>query len=129
MVINELRSRGVEDILIAVIAGHKGFPEAIRTVFPETRVQVCIVHLMRFSLSFCGWKDRQVTSELSTIYRAEAVKTAASAGRVRSRSLEQAVPHDRPELLAQLGGKSFRSSSSRRRAVPKQASRALRWLW
>lgn len=76
-VMNELRNRGVEDILIAVVDGLKGFPEAITTVFPEANVQTCIVHLIRHSLSFCGWKERQkVASELKTIYRAENAEAA-----------------------------------------------------
>ncbi len=77
-VMNELRNRGVEDILIAVVDGLKGFPEAITTVFPETSVQTCIVHLTRFSLSFCGWKDRaKVAAKLRAIYRAETTEAAA----------------------------------------------------
>lgn len=77
-VMNELRNRGTEDILIAVVDGLKGFPEAITTVFPETSVQTCIVHLTRHSLSFCGWKDRQkVAAELKAIYRAENADAAA----------------------------------------------------
>ena len=70
-VMNELRSRGVEDVLIAVVDGLKGFPEAITAVFPETLVQSCIVHLMRNSLEFVSWKDRKaVAAALKTIYRA-----------------------------------------------------------
>ena len=77
-VMNELRNRGVEDILIAVVDGLKGFPEAITTVFPLASVQTCIVHLSRYCLSFCGWKERQaVARELKAIYRAETVETAA----------------------------------------------------
>jgi transposase-like protein len=77
-VMNELRNRGVEDILIAVVDGLKGFPEAITTAFPETSVQTCIVHLTRFSLSLCGWKDRaKVAAELRAIYRAETAEAAA----------------------------------------------------
>lgn len=77
-VMNELRNRGVEDILIAVVDGLKGFPEAITTVFPEANVQTCIVHLIRHSLSFCGWKERQkVAAELKTVYRAENAEAAA----------------------------------------------------
>lgn len=76
-VMNELHNRGVEDILIAVVDGLKGFPEAITTVFPETQVQTCIVHLTRYSLSFCGWKERQaVARELKNIYRAETAEMA-----------------------------------------------------
>jgi putative transposase len=57
-VMNEVRNRGVHDILIVVVDGVKGFPEAITEIFPQTIVQTCIVHLSRYSLSFCGWKDR-----------------------------------------------------------------------
>ncbi len=79
-VMNELKSRGVEDILIAVVDGLKGFPEAIRTVFERTTVQTCIVHLLRHSLSYCNWQDRAVVAgELKTIYRA----TTAELARVR----------------------------------------------
>jgi len=77
-VMNELRNRGVEDILIAVVDGLKGFPEAITTVFPLASVQTCIVHLSRYCLSFCGWKERQaVARELKAIYRAETAEAAA----------------------------------------------------
>ena len=55
---NELRGRGTNDILIAVVDGLKGFPEAITTVFPDTVVQTCIVHLMRYSMQFASWKER-----------------------------------------------------------------------
>ncbi|WP_368417421.1 IS256 family transposase [Falsiroseomonas sp.] len=70
-VMNELRNRGVEDILLAVVDGLKGFPEAIRAVFPEAVVQTCIVHLLRHSLDFVSWKDRKpVAAALKDIYRA-----------------------------------------------------------
>ncbi|WP_026191779.1 IS256 family transposase [Methylosinus sp. LW4] len=70
-VMNELRNRGVEDILIAVVDGLKGFPDAIQAVFPETMVQTCIVHLLRLSLDFVSWKDRKaVVAELKPIYQA-----------------------------------------------------------
>lgn len=76
-VMNELRHRGVEDILIAVVDGLKGFPEAITTIYPQASVQTCIVHLTRYSLAFCGWKDRQgLAKELKAIYRAETAELA-----------------------------------------------------
>jgi len=76
-VMNELRNRGVEDILIAAVDGLKGFPEAITAVFPQAQVQTCIVHLTRYSLSFCGWKERQaVARELKNVYRAESAGIA-----------------------------------------------------
>ncbi len=70
-VMNELRNRGLEDILIAVVDGLKGFPEAITAVFPEAIVQTCIVHLIRHSLDFVSYKDRKaVASAMKDIYRA-----------------------------------------------------------
>ena len=77
-VMNELKNRGIQDILIAVIDGLKGFPEAITAVFPETQVQTCIVHLIRNCLSYCNWKQRQpVARELKNIYSAETAEIAA----------------------------------------------------
>jgi putative transposase len=76
-VMNELKSRGVEDVLIAVVDGLKGFPEAINAAFPQTIVQTCVVHLIRHSLDFVSWKDRKpVVPALREIYRA----TNAEAG-------------------------------------------------
>ena len=70
-VMNELKTRGVGDILIAVVDGLKGFPEAITAVFPETTVQTCLVHLTRFSLAYCSWPDRKkVAGHLKQIYQA-----------------------------------------------------------
>lgn len=71
-VMNELKNRGLGDILIAVVDGLKGFPEAISAVFPQTVVQTCIVHLIRHSLEFVSWKDRKpVVPALRAIYRAK----------------------------------------------------------
>ncbi len=71
-VVNELKSRGVNDILIAVVDGLKGFPEAITSVYPQTLVQTCIVHLIRNSLAFVAWKDRKaILPAIKAIYRAE----------------------------------------------------------
>lgn len=79
-VMNELRNRGVEDILIAIVDGLKGFPGAILAVFPETTVQTCIVHLLRLSLDFVSWKDRKaVVAELKEIYQALDDKAGAAA--------------------------------------------------
>src|SRR5918911_1416250 len=70
-VMNELKNRGVEDVLVAVVDGLKGFPEAITAVFPEATVQTCIVHLLRQSLAFVAYKDRKaVAAVLRDIYRA-----------------------------------------------------------
>jgi putative transposase len=79
-VMNELKERGVQDILIAVVDGLKGFPEAIAAVFPKTQVQACIVHLIRSSLSFVSWKDRKaVAAALKEVYRARTAEAGQAA--------------------------------------------------
>jgi putative transposase len=79
-VMNELRDRGVADILIAVVDGLKGFPEAIAAVFPKTQVQACIVHLIRTSLDYVSWKDRRaVAAALKEIYRARNAEAGQAA--------------------------------------------------
>ena len=71
-VMNELKNRGVEDVLIAVVDGLKGFPEAITAAFPQALVQTCIVHLIRHSLEFVSYKDRKaVAAGLKQIYKAK----------------------------------------------------------
>ncbi len=82
-VMTELKNRGVEDVLLAVVDGLKGFPEAILAVFPEAAVQTCVVHLLRHSLDFVSYKDRKpVAAALKGIYRAvdAAAAEAALAG-------------------------------------------------
>ena len=70
-VVTELKNRGVKDIFIACVDGLKGFPEAIESVFPQTEVQLCIVHLVRHSLNYVGWKQRkEVARDLKLIYTA-----------------------------------------------------------
>lgn len=70
-IITELKNRGVKDIFIACVDGLKGFPEAIETIYPQTQVQLCLVHLMRFSLAYVSFKDRKaVAADLKVIYRA-----------------------------------------------------------
>ena len=72
-----IADRGIDDILIAVVDGLKGFPEAISAVFPETLVQTCIVHLIRNSLDFVSWKDRKaIAAALKQIYRAGTAELA-----------------------------------------------------
>ena len=69
-VMTELKNRGVEDILIAAVDGLVGFPDAIAAVFPNTEVQLCIVHMVRNSTKFVSWKDRkELCGDLKTIYR------------------------------------------------------------
>ena len=79
-VMNELKHRGVDDILLAVVDGLKGFPDAITAVFPETIVQTCIVHLLRNSMAFVSWKDRKnLAAALKAVYRAVDADTAEKA--------------------------------------------------
>ena len=70
-VFNDLKTRGVQDILIAVTDGLKGMPEALGAVFPATTLQTCIVHLIRGSLDFASWKDRKaLAAAIKPIYTA-----------------------------------------------------------
>ncbi len=79
-VMNELRNRGTEDILLVVVDGLKGFPDAITAVFPDAIVQKCIVHLLRNSMDFASWKDRKaLAAELKGIYRATDATAAEAA--------------------------------------------------
>ncbi len=76
-VITELQNRGVKDIFIACVDGLKGFPEAIESVFPQAQVQLCIVHMVRNSVRFVGWKDRKdLCADLKKIYSAPTVDLA-----------------------------------------------------
>ena len=89
---NELKNRGLQDILIAVVDGLKGFPEAITAAFPEAMVQTCprhglsdrwrshgSMHLVRHSLNFCSWKDRKaVAADLRRIYGAATADMATA---------------------------------------------------
>ncbi|MFK5199288.1 transposase, partial [Glaesserella parasuis] len=68
-VLTELQNRGLKDIFIACVDGLKGFPEAINAVYPKTKIQLCIVHLVRNSLKFVSWKDyKAVTADLKQVY-------------------------------------------------------------
>ena len=79
-VMTELKNRGVNDILIAVVDGLKGFPDAISAIFPQTQIQTRIVHLLRNSMDYAGWKDRKpVAMALKAVYRAVDVEAAANA--------------------------------------------------
>lgn len=79
-VFTDLKQRGVADILIAVVDGLRGFPEAIEAVFPKTQIQTCIVHLIRNSLNYVAWKDRKALAEaLKSIYQATNAEAAEAA--------------------------------------------------
>ncbi len=79
-VLTELKNRGLNDILIACVDGLKGFPDAINTVYPKARIQLCIVHMVRNSLKFVSWKDyKAVTSGLKAVYQAPTEEAALMA--------------------------------------------------
>lgn len=76
-VLTELQNRGVKDMFIAAVDGLSGFPEAINTVYPQTKIQLCIVHMVRNSLKFVTWKDRKaVAADLKKIYKSLTVDEA-----------------------------------------------------
>ncbi|MBB2687802.1 UNVERIFIED_ORG: transposase-like protein [Rhizobium etli] len=104
-VMNELKNRGCQDILIAVIDGLKGFPEAITAAFPQTIVQTCIVHLIRHSLEFMPWKDRKpvVPGAAGNLPRQGRRGRNEGARGVRNRILGSKISCHRSELAAQLG--------------------------
>ncbi|WP_139217179.1 IS256 family transposase [Collimonas sp. OK607] len=79
-VFNELKNRGLNDILIAVVDGLRGFPEAIEAVYPQAQIQTCIVHLIRNSMTLASWNDRKaLAASLKPIYQAVNAETAAEA--------------------------------------------------
>jgi len=79
-VFNELKNRGLDDILIAVVDGLRGFPDAIEAVYPQAQIQTCIVHLIRNSLNLTSWKDRKgLAVALKPVYQAATADAAAAA--------------------------------------------------
>ena len=79
-VVTELKNRGVQDIFIACVDGLKGFPEAIESVYPQTAVQLCVVHMVRHSLNYVSWKMRKaVAADLRSVYAATTLEAARSA--------------------------------------------------
>jgi putative transposase len=76
-IVTELKNRGIQDIFIACVDGLKGLPEAIEAVYPQTQVQLCVVHLVRHALSFVSHKDRKaVTDDLKGVYQAATLEEA-----------------------------------------------------
>jgi len=104
-VVTELKNRGVQDIFIACVDGLKGFPEAIEAVYPKTAVQLCIVHLVRYSLNYVSWKLRKaVAADLRAIYAAATVAEAEQ----RLQEFEDQWGKDYPAIV-----KSWRSNWER----------------
>ena len=104
-VVTELKNRGVADIFIACVDGLKGFPEAIEAVYPQTAVQLCVVHMVRHSLNYMSWKMRKVVAaDLKTIYSASTADDAL----VRLEEFADQWGQDYPTIV-----KSWRSNWQR----------------
>ena len=83
-VVNEIKARGVNNIVVAVVDGLKGFPDAITSVYPQTIVQTCIVHLIRNSMAFVLRKDRKaILPWIKAIFRMTATQSARPLERTR----------------------------------------------
>ena len=92
-VLTELKNRGLKDILIACCDGLTGFPDAIQAVYPQTQVQLCIVHLMRNCLKYVPWKDKkQVAADLKPIYQAATIEEAEGALDAFSQEWDDSYP-------------------------------------
>ncbi len=92
-VLTELNNRGIKDIFIACVDGLTGFPDAINTVFPKTKIQLCIVHLIRNSLRYVPYKDmKSVASDLKVIYRAISLEQAEEALLIFSEKWDKKYP-------------------------------------
>ena len=119
-VLNDLRNRGVQDILIAVVDGLKGFPQAIEAAFPQTQVQTCIVHLLRHSMSFASYRDRKaVAAALKAVYTAVDAQAAPRPQKPRWPSSRTAILPSATRPSRQAGGgpgpRSSPSSTTRPR--------------
>ena len=112
---NDLKTRGCQDILIAVVDALKGLADAINTVFPKTTVQTCIVHLIRNSLDYAGWKDRKLVAQaLRPIYTAVSQEAARDELQAFARGPWGTSTHPSCSPGRALGSTSRRSSCSRR---------------
>jgi putative transposase len=79
-ILNELKNRGLDDVLIAVVDGLSSFPEAIEAVYRQAQIQTCIVHLIRNSTTLASWKDRkELIATLKPVYQAASADLAAVA--------------------------------------------------
>lgn len=108
-VLTELQNRGLKDIFIAAVDGLTGFPDAIQAVYPETRVQLCIVHMVRHSLRFVSWKDRKaVVADLKKIYTSATVEEAGARARSLWRALGRPVLDHQPKLAPALAESDHR---------------------
>jgi hypothetical protein len=109
-VMNELKNRGVDDVLLAVVDGLKGFPEAITAVSPAATVQTCIVHLLRGSLDFVSYKDRKIlAAALKVIYRVSMRQRSRRRSGLRGRLLGV---RNTPRSAWRGGGSGLKSSQA-----------------
>jgi hypothetical protein len=116
-VLNDLRRRGVEDVLIACVDGLKGFPEAIEATFPEAWVQTCIVHLIRSSLRYVNYRDRKkVASALRPIYTAPNADQALAELDPLRRPVGRGLPADRSCLAKRVAARHPVPGAARRAA-------------
>ena len=118
-VMNEFKARGTGDLLIAVVDGLKGFPEAVTTVFPDCVVQICLVHLIRYSLQFATRKERKgLAKALRAIYGAASAEAFAVESWIASKPAPtaNAMP-PWPPVGAGAGRRSFRFLPSRPRCA------------
>jgi putative transposase len=114
-VLTELNNRGVKDVFIACVDGLKGFPEAIETVFPQAQVQLCIVHLVRASLNYVNWKERNaVAQDLRTIYHAATAERGRAALAGVRREVDRQVCADCGFVAEELGASDSVLRVSRR---------------
>ena len=106
-VMSELKGRGMQECLIAVADGLKGFPQAMRSAFPEAGVRTCIVHLMRHGLSLCSYRERrEMARHMQAVCRAASAEAAAD----RLDEFEQRWGARHPSVVAARGGTGRRSS-------------------
>jgi hypothetical protein len=103
-VFNELKNRGLDDVLIAVVDGLRGFPEAIEAVYPQAQIQTCIVHLIRNSLNLASWKDRKLLAARSSrsIKRHRRCGSGGAAGVCRER-MGPKIPDGGGDVAAPVG--------------------------
>lgn len=103
-VVTELKNRGVSDIFSACVDGLKGFPEAIEAIYPQTQVQLCMVHLVRHSLSYVSHKDRkQVADDLKEIYQAATFEEAERQLAQFEETWAASYPRHRQVVARELG--------------------------
>ncbi|WP_145509125.1 IS256 family transposase [Yersinia alsatica] len=92
-VLTELKNRGLQDIFIACVDGLKGFPEAINSVYPQTHIQLCIIHMVRNSLKYVSWKDyKGVTRDLKAVYQSATEEAALQSLAAFSQSWDDKYP-------------------------------------